>query len=68
VALSRATSVKYLQVIGFKKNHITFSDPKVNNFYKNLLENQASIKDIAFEGKVVSTERKKSKNLKSDGN
>ena len=58
VALSRATSVKYLQVIGFKKNHIMFSDPKVNNFYQGLLENQTSIKDIVFEGKVISVERK----------
>jgi len=51
VALSRATSVKYLQVIGFKKNHIMFSHPKVNNFYQTLLENQTSVKDIVSERK-----------------
>ncbi|CAI2192707.1 4478_t:CDS:2 [Funneliformis geosporum] len=58
VALSRATSVKYLQVIGFKKNHIMFSHPKVNNFYQTLLENQTGTKDIVFEGKVISIKRK----------
>jgi ATP-dependent DNA helicase PIF1 len=37
VALSRATSVKYLQVIGFKKDQI-LCHSKVNNFYQSLLE------------------------------
>jgi hypothetical protein len=55
VALSRATSVKYLQVIGFDKKHVMLAHPKVNNFYQNLLERQKEygIKDITYEGEVV---------------
>jgi ATP-dependent DNA helicase PIF1 len=39
VALSRATSVKHLQVTGFKKNQILCYD-KVKKFYQNLREKE----------------------------
>jgi ATP-dependent DNA helicase PIF1 len=35
VALSRATSIKYLQIIGFRKDKV-LCDEKVKNFYRNL--------------------------------
>ena len=41
VALSRATSVKHLQVVGFRENQILCYD-KVKSFYRNLREKETS--------------------------
>ncbi|CAI2165531.1 2670_t:CDS:10 [Funneliformis geosporum] len=69
VALSRATSVKYLQVIGFRENHVMLCLPKVNNFYQNLLQNQTGVKNNIIGKKAQLVEQPPCKrNMNYDNN
>nr|CAG8571278.1 5364_t:CDS:10 [Entrophospora candida] len=53
-ATNEEQEFKYLQVVGFDRNHVMLAHPKVSDFYRGLLEKQMGTKDIMFEEKVIS--------------